>query len=596
MNILWSNQLPSVASEFQGCIAPGRLPASYLLTDDEANKELMKDWDWDTIIWKKVRQLVFNLQKRIYKATKAGKYSKAKSLMYLLQNSKCGALYAVRKVTTDNTGKRTPGIDFKTAKTPKDKIKLVKNVLDTIRGGWDKYRLVPAKRVMIPKANGKMRPLGIPTIKDRAMQAATKLALEPYYEAKFESCSFGFRPGMGCHDAIDKIASVLVRKQKWILDADIKGFFDNIDHNYLVMQIDSHWRPIVKRWLKAGYVFENETHQTEMGTPQGGTISPLLANMALDQMETDLIEHLRGIKGWKKKIGTTKVSIVTNKKTGKKYKQRISLKIDLVRYADDFVVIHEDKEVIEESKSFIEQWLQVRGLTLSQEKTKIIHSTEGFDFLGHHIRHYENQIKGTYKLKLMNGTKTEQNRAKATHVLRVEPTKDKIKAHWREVSDTIWKLKSTTAEALIGIIQPKITGWANYYKTVHSSEAFGKLDTLLWKRLYQWARRRHPQKGKKWIVEKYFGHSNGRNWVFMTRKDKAVVKAIRTYSKHKERTGSYAKVGYDRSFYDGDTAYWADRLSKGYGNITPSKAKMLKKQDGICPECKSRLTNEDLLE
>ncbi|MEN8218652.1 MAG: group II intron reverse transcriptase/maturase, partial [Pseudomonadota bacterium] len=596
MNILWSNQLPSVASVFQGCIAPGKRLASYLLSDEVGNKELMKDWDWDTIIWKKVRQLVFNLQKRIYKATKAGKYSKAKNLMYLLQNSKCGALYAVRKVTTDNTGKRTPGIDFKTAKTPKDKIRLVKNVLDTIRGGWDKYRPVPAKRVMIPKANGKMRPLGIPTIKDRAMQAATKLALEPHYEAKFESCSFGFRPGMGCHDAINKITSVLLKKQKWILDADIKGFFDNIDHDYLAMQIELHWRPIVKRWLKAGYVFEKETHQTEMGTPQGGTISPLLANIALDQMETDLIEHLRGIKGWKKKVGSSTVSVKSDKKTGKKYKVRYNLKIDLVRYADDFVVIHEDKEVIEESKRFIEQWLQIRGLTLSQEKTKIVHSTEGFDFLGHHIRHYENQIKGTYKLKLMNGTKSEQRRAKATHVLRVEPTKDKIKAHWREISDTIWKMKSATAESLIGTIQPKITGWANYYKTVHSSEAFGKLDMLLWERLYQWARRRHPQKGKKWIVEKYFGHSNGRNWVFMARKEGSIVKAIRAYSKHKERTGSYAKVGFDRSFYDGDTAYWADRLSKGYGNITPSKAKMLKRQGGICPECKSRLTNEDLLE
>ncbi|TGO03033.1 hypothetical protein PN36_14045 [Candidatus Thiomargarita nelsonii] len=374
---------------------------------------------------------------------------------------------------------------------------------------------------------------------------------------------------------------------------------------------------------------KSDYNQTDMGTPQGGTISPLLANIALDQMETDLIEHLRGIKGWKSKIGSTTVSIRTKVKKAKKsqkeikkaqtelkksqkeskgtqegieksYKVRNKLKIDLVRYADDFVVLHEDKEVIEESKSFIGNWLEVRGLTLSEEKTKIVHSTEGFDFLGHHIRHYENRVKGTYKLKLLNGTPTEQRRAKATHVLRVEPTKDKIKGHYREISDTIWKLKTATPVQLIATLQPKISGWANYYKAVHSSEAFGKLDTFLWRRLYQWACRRHPNKGKRWVADKYFGTVNGRKWTFAQivgkGKDRKIVKYIKGYSKHKERTGSYARVGYDRSYYDGDTAYWAERLSKGYGNITPSKAKMLKRQDGICPVCKCRFTNTDLPE
>ncbi len=586
----WEYPHPDYAFKNKGYIMPAT--SSYTHFDNRDINVIMKDWDWDTIIWKKVRKLVFNLQKRIYKATKAGKYSKAKSLMRLLQYSRCGIIYAVRKVTTDNTGKRTAGIDLKKAKTPKDKIKLVKDVLDTVRRGWNKYKAQPLNRIMIPKANGKMRPLGIPTIKDRALQASTKLAMEPYYEAKFESCSYGFRPGMGTHDAINKIAGTLLHKPKWVLDADIKGCFDNIDHKFLLKQIDTHWRPIVKQWLKAGYMYDNEIHQTEMGTPQGGTISPLLANIALDQMETDLIEHLRGIKGWKGKIGSTTVHVATNKKTLKKYKCRTTLKIDLVRYADDFVVIHKDKEVIEESKRFIGEWLKIRGLTLSQEKTKIAHSTEGFDFLGHHIRHYENRIKGTYKLKLLNGTKTEQNRANACHVLRVEPTIESVKSHWRKISDTIGKLKAATPTQLIEMLQPKMTGWANYYKTVHSSEAFSKLDHLLWKRLYQWACRKHPNKGKEWVKEKYFGHSGTRNWMFM---DKRVGKVIKMYSQHKERTGSYARVGYDRSVYDGDTAYWADRLSKGYGDITPSKAKMLKKQEGICPHCFGRLTNDDLL-
>jgi len=564
------------------------------------NSSDMRYWDWDSIIWGKVRRLVFNLQKRIYKLTKAGKYRKARSLMYLLQHSHYAMLLGVRKVTTENKGKKTPGIDKVKVTTPRQKMKLVVDVLDTIQKGWDKYEAKPAKRIYIPKANGKERPLGIPTVLDRAMQAVTKSALEPFYEAKFESASYGFRPGMGCHDAIDKIASLLLRKQKWILDADIKGFFDNIDHNFITEQTEKYWRPIVKKWLKAGYMENSKYNPTKMGTPQGGIISPLLANTALDQMETDLIEHLRGIKGWKKKIGSTTVSTIVDKKTKKEYKQRVKLLIYVIRYADDFVVIHEDKVVIEESERFIKEWLGLRGLTLSEEKTKIGNETEGFDFLGHHIRHYENRIKGTYKAKLLNGTPTEQRRAVATHILRVEPTKAKVNAHYQEVSDIIGKMKAKTPKELIGILQPKISGFANYYKAVHSSKAFGRLDTLIWRKLYQWALRRHPQKNKHWVADKYFCTVNGRKWTFAEikgkGKDRETVKSLKGYSKHKERTGSYARVGYDRSYYDGDTAYWAGRLSKGYGNITPSKAKLLKRQDGKCPVCKCALTNEDLPE
>jgi len=207
-----------------------------------------------------------------------------------------------------------------------------------------------------------------------------------------------------------------------------------------------------------------------------------------------------------------------------------------------------------------------------------------------------NRIKGTYKLKLLKGTKTEQNRANATHEFRAEPTKYSIKKHRRDASDTIRKMKNATPEVSIKRIQPKITGWANYYKAVHSSEAFSKLDHLLYRSLLQWACRRHPLKGKKWVVDKYFGFKDGRKWVFMAKKGNECVKAIKGHSKHKVATGSYAIIGFDRQFYDGDAKYWVAGLSEGYGDITPSKAKMLKKQNCICPECEDKFTDDDLME
>ena len=250
-------------------------------------------WDWKKLDWRKISKRVFNLQKRIYKATKTGQLRKAKKLMKLLNRSTCAILLGVRRVTQDNQGKRSAGIDGIKADTPSIGERMTKRLMDYAHKGWKDYKTKPAKRKYIPKANGKLRPLGIPTQEDRVIQHVVKTAIEPHYEAKFEPCSYGFRPAMSTHDAIKAIWNTTHLKPKWVLDADIKGCFDNINHDFLLSQIDEEWQPFIREWLKAGYVDDGHLHPTDSGTPQGGIISPLLANIALDNLERDLITSLR---------------------------------------------------------------------------------------------------------------------------------------------------------------------------------------------------------------------------------------------------------------------------------------------------------------
>jgi RNA-directed DNA polymerase len=320
-----------------------------------------KQTAWNAINWRKANRTVRNLRQRIFRAAQEGNLKKVRSLQKLMLKSYSNRLVSVRRVAQINAGKNTPGVDKLVIKTPAASGRMV----DTL-AHYTLWKAKPARRVYIPKANNKLRPLGIPVVADRCRQAMVKNALEPAWEARFEGSSYGFRPGRSCHDAIEKIYGLARpnKTKKWVLDADIRGAFDNISHAYLLKTIGPvPGKELIEQWLKAGYVEHGTFQATEQGTPQGGVVSPLLANIALHGMEEAI---------------------------GVRYDYRGQLigKRAVVRYADDFVCLCQSREDAEQVQRILVEWLKVRGLTLSEEKTRIVHLTEGFDFLGFNIRYY----------------------------------------------------------------------------------------------------------------------------------------------------------------------------------------------------------------
>ena len=434
--------------------------------------------EWNSIDWDLIERKVRSVQVRIVKAKKAGKHRKVKSLQWILARSVYAKLLAVNRVT-GNKGKNTPGVDGVVWSKPTDKQKAA---LSLNRKG---YKPSPLRRIYIPKSNGKMRPLGIPTMKDRAMQALYLLGLSPIAETTADINSYGFRPERCCADAIQQCFIVLNGRHsaQWILEADIKGCFDNISHKWLLDNIPMD-KKILAQWLKSGFIDKKTFFDTTTGTPQGGIISPVLANLTLDGLER-AIDKACGI----------------TRKNGRKNRIGQRLKVSYCRYADDFIVTAYDKQTLEEiALPVIVKFLDERGLEIQQEKTKITHISEGFDFLGQNVR--------KYKGKLMT-----------------KPSKKSIKAFRHKVLNIIKQSNGMSAELLIFQLNPVLRGWANYHRHIVSKKVFSKLDCDIYKALWRWAKRQHNHnKNYHWIKQKYFKSIGNRNWVFCSKNGNKVVR------------------------------------------------------------------------
>lgn len=505
----------------------GAVPASERKTD-----AAKLAFEWNTIDWKRAETEVNRLQARIAKATHEKQQNTVKRLQYLLTHSYYAKALAVRRVTT-NKGKNTPGVDKMLWNTPAQKMRAVHALTD--KG----YKAKPLRRVYIEKRGKKAkRPLGIPTMYDRAMQALYALALDPVAETTADAKSLGFRKGRCAQDACEYIFTALSRKDspQWILEGDIKGCFDNISHDWLMENIPLD-KSILRQFLKAGFVFKGALFPTEDGTPQGGIISPILANMALDGMQQLLADRFH-----------------TNRKGKVDSRFRNAHKVNLVRYADDFIVTAATKEIAEEAKELLRGFLQTRGLELSEEKTHITHIDDGFDMLGWTFR--------KFKGKLI-----------------VKPSKKSIAACVANFSETILKRgKAWKQDVLIQKLNAQIRGWANYHQSVCASEAFAHMDYVLYNLLWRWAKRRHPHKGRWWVSTRYWHHKGNRSWVFSTDTDTLLrvdhIPVVR-----------HTKVRMDKNPYL-DPQYFVDRkFAHGMKRLSGRFKMIWKNQGGLCFHC-----------
>jgi RNA-directed DNA polymerase len=499
--------------------------------------------DWNSIDWKKVNRNVRRLQARIVKAVEEGRWGKVKALQRLLTHSFSGKALAVRRVT-ENQGKNTPGVDGEIWDTPQKKAEGLASLRQ------QGYRAQPLKRVYIPKRNGKKRPLGIPTMLDRAMQALYKLALDPIAEITGDPNSYGFRRERSQADAIEQCFTCLSRKTSStvVLEGDIKGCFDNISFEWLMQHIPIEKR-ILSQWLKAGYVDRGIFHDTGDGTPQGGIISPVLANMTLDGLEATVFNQPH--RGSKRQA-----------------------KLHVIRFADDFVVTGSSKDLLERDiQPGIADFLAERGLVLSDEKTKLTDIEDGFDFLGQNIR--------KYKGKLL-----------------IKPSRRSIKELLAKFRAIIKANRNVSAGYLIEQLNPIIRGWANYHCHGASKKTFSKVDHEIFQALWRWAKRRHHKKNAYWIKDKYFRSVQDRKWVFCgwVKDGKGKGREVQLVKAAKTPIRRHIKVKSAANPYDPKwELYFEKRLSTKMAANLKGRRSLLylwQSQNGACPVCREKITNQ----
>jgi RNA-directed DNA polymerase len=522
--------------------------------------------EWSKVDWRKLEIRVYKLQKRIFRASSRGDVKAVRRLQKTMMRSWSGKMLAVRRVTQDNQGKKTAGIDGVKSLTPVQRLALVKKL--ALKG-----KSKPTRRVWIDKpGTDEKRPLGIPTMYDRALQALVKLALEPEWEARFEPNSYGFRPGRSCHDAIQAIYLTVKHKAKYVLDADISKCFDRINHTELLKKLNTF--PTLSRqvraWLKAGVMDGKELFPTSEGTPQGGVISPLLANIALHGMEE-------------------RIKQVADELPGRKRNNRESL--SLIRYADDFVILHEDITVVQRCQQIIVEWLIGMGLELKPSKTRLVHTLiehkgqkPGFNFLGFNVRQHP---VGKY-------TTGHNGHGKPLgYKTLIKPSKEKVKVHYDKISEVIEQHKAAPQTALIARLNPIIRGWTNYYSTVVSKEIFSKLNRSVYSKLRAWAKRRHHPKSGEWVSHKYWHTIGDENWVFATMQ--LGEKPMRLLKHSDTEIVRHVKVKGDASPYNGNLVYWSTRMGK-HPEVPMTVATLLKEQKGKCAQCELHFTEQSVME